>query len=119
MFNINYSTYRNLDEFLDGILNEGTEGRFKTFRSQLNHRVDTQDSVFTAEVEVPGVEPGDINVKIEGRLLSVSTPRGNAYISVGQRVRSSDAEASLKNGILTVKIPTRGAEVLEIPVKTV
>lgn len=85
-------------------------------RTNLNFRMKTDGNCSIAEIEVPGVEPSEVKVKIDGKSLSVETPRGNAYITIGQRVISEEATASLKYGLLTIRIPTRGSKVIEVEV---
>ena len=82
----------------------------------LNYRILSEDNAAVAEIEVPGVEPTDVKVRIEGRSLSVETPRGNAYVTIGQRLSADDATASLKHGLLTIRIPKRDARVVEVKV---
>lgn len=82
----------------------------------LNYRIKSEDHAAVAEIEVPGVDPNDVKVRIEGRSLSVETPRGNAYVTIGQRLSPDDATASLKHGLLTIRIPKRDARVVEVKV---
>lgn len=82
----------------------------------LNYRIDSEDNAAVAEIEVPGVEPSDVKVRIEGRSLSVETPKGNAYITIGQRLSPDEATASLKHGLLTIRIPKRDARIVEVKV---
>lgn len=85
----------------------------------LNYRILSEDDAAVAEIEVPGVLPADLKVRIEGRSLSVETPRGNAYVTIGQRLSADDAVASLKHGLLTIRIPTRAARTVEVKVESV
>jgi len=82
----------------------------------LNYRIISEENSAVAEIEVPGVDPSEVKVQIEGRSLSVETPRGNAYITIGQRLSPDDAVASLKHGLLTIRIPKRDARVVKIQV---
>lgn len=82
----------------------------------LNCHITSEDNVAVAEIEVPGVHPSEVTVKIEGRSLSVETPRGNTYVTIGQRLSPEDATASLKHGLLTIRIPKRDARVVEVKV---
>jgi HSP20 family molecular chaperone IbpA len=82
----------------------------------LNYRIFTKDDAAVAEIEVPGVEPSDVKVRIEGRSLSVETPRGNCYVTIGQRLSADSAKANIKNGLLTITIPKREAKVVEISI---
>ena len=82
----------------------------------LNYRILSEDNAAVAEIEVPGVEPSEVKVRIEGRSLSVETPRGNCYVTIGQRLSADDASASIKHGLLTIRIPKRDARVVEVKV---
>jgi HSP20 family molecular chaperone IbpA len=82
----------------------------------LNYRILSEDHAAVAEIEVPGVDPNELKVRIEGRSLSVETPRGNAYVTIGQRLSPDDATASLKHGLLTIRIPKRDARIVEVKV---
>lgn len=82
----------------------------------LNSSIDNNSNPAVIEVEVPGVDPADIKVRIEGRSLFVETPKGNAYIPIGQRLDADNATANLKYGLLTIKIPKRDAKVVSIAV---
>ena len=85
-------------------------------RNNLNYRITTEDDAAIAEVEVPGVSPSDVKVKIEGRSLTVETPRGSAYFTIGQRIDAENTTADLKHGLLTLRIPKRDAKVVEVNV---
>lgn len=85
-------------------------------RSSLNYRITSEDDSAVAEVEVPGVKPEDVKVRIEGRSLSVETPRGNAFFTLGQRIDSDHTVASLKHGLLSIRIPKRDARIVEVKV---
>jgi HSP20 family molecular chaperone IbpA len=85
-------------------------------RSGLNYRINSEDDAAVAEVEVPGVLPEDVKVRIEGRSLTVETPRGNAFFTLGQRIDADHTSATLKHGLLTIRIPKRDARIVEIKV---
>lgn len=70
------------------------------------------------EVEVPGVDINDIVVKLEGKQLLVTTPRGNLILPLGTRVDPANSTAHLKNGLLSIRIPKRSASVVEVKVTT-
>lgn len=86
-------------------------------RNNLNYRIRTEEDAAIAEVEVPGVAPSDVKVRIEGRSLTVDTPRGSAYFTIGQRIDAESTTADLKHGLLTLRIPKRDAKVVEINVQ--
>lgn len=82
----------------------------------LNYRILSEDHAAVAEIEVPGVDPADVKVRIEGRSLSVETPRGNCYVTIGSRLAPDDSSATLKHGLLTIRIPKRESRTVEIKV---
>lgn len=85
----------------------------------LNYRILSEDNAAVAEIEVPGVEPADVKVRIEGRSLSVETPRGNCYVTIGSRLSADDSTASIKHGLLTIRIPKRESRTVEVRVEAV
>jgi len=85
-------------------------------RSNLNYRVLAEDDAAVAEVEVPGVAPADVKVRLEGRSLTVETPRGNAFFTLGQRIDADHTTANIKHGLLTIRIPKRDARIVEVNV---
>jgi len=85
-------------------------------RSGLNYRITSEDDAAVAEVEVPGVEPSDVKVRLEGRSLTVETPRGSAFFTIGQRIDADHTTANIKNGLLTIRIPKRDAKIVEVKV---
>lgn len=80
-------------------------------------RISSEEKDVVIEVDTPGVSPSDVKVRIEGRSLVVETPRGNSYVSLGQRLASDEATASLKHGLLTIRIPKREAKIVEVVVQ--
>jgi HSP20 family protein len=93
---------------------------------------------YVAKMDLPGLEKGDVNVKVENHQLTVSGERkeekreeGENFLrmerSYGSFFRSiplpenakADAiDAQIKNGVLMVRIPkTEGAKAKVIPVK--
>ena len=85
-------------------------------RAGLNYRISSEDDSAVAEVEVPGVSPEDVKVRIEGRSLTVETPRGNAFFTLGQRIDADHTTANIKHGLLTIRIPKRDARVVQVNV---
>ena len=85
-------------------------------RAGLNYRITSEDDAAIAEVEVPGVTPEDVKVRIEGRSLTVETPRGNAFFTLGQRIDADHTVATLKHGLLAIRIPKRDARIVEVKV---
>ncbi len=83
----------------------------------LSYQMKSEDDAVVAEVEVPGVAPEDVKVRVEGRALLVETPRGNAYFTVGSRVDSENVTAAVKHGLLTLRVPKREARKVEVVVE--
>jgi len=84
--------------------------------SGLSYEIKPGDDAVIAEVEVPGVDPKDVKVNCEGRAIHVTTPRGNAYFTVGARIDMDNIEASIRHGLLTLRVPKREAKRVEIKV---
>jgi len=96
--------------------NQSPFAQTSNIRSGLNYRIASEDDAAVAEVEVPGVVPEEVKVRIEGRSLTVETPRGNAFFTLGQRIDADHTVASLKHGLLTIRIPKRDARIVEVKV---
>lgn len=103
--------FDHLDSFLGNGYNYGSQTR------GLSYEIDSDDSAVYAKVDVPGVDPKDINVRVEGRAIHVETPRGNAYFTIGARVDGDNATASVKHGLLTLSIPKRQAKTVAVTVE--
>ena len=82
----------------------------------LNFNSIDEENATILEVEVPGVNPENITVKLEGKQLSVTTPRGNLVLPLGTRIDLTGSTAKLKHGLLTIRIPKRSATVVEVKV---
>lgn len=84
--------------------------------NELNRRLDFKSNPATLEIEVPGIPPSDVKVKIEGRSLMVETPKGNTFVTLDQKLDTDRATATLKHGLLTINIPKKETRTLEIAV---
>ena len=79
---------------------------------------------FAMQIEMPGIERGDINIKLQGKYLEVSgkrekkSPEGYSALrsersnisfsrsfTLSDEIDSSKVEAKLENGILTLVLP--------------
>jgi HSP20 family molecular chaperone IbpA len=101
------------DRMFDAMFNE-----FPTKRTRgLAYEIKSDNDNVYAEVEVPGVDPKDVTVKVEGRAIHVETPRGNTYFTIGSRVDGDNVRASVKHGLLTLTIPKRQAKTVSIVVE--
>ncbi|MBM4058546.1 MAG: Hsp20/alpha crystallin family protein [Planctomycetes bacterium] len=83
----------------------------------LSYEIDSDEYAVYAKVDVPGVDPKDISVRVEGRAIHVETPRGNAYFTVGARVDGDSSTASVKHGLLTLTVPKRQAKTVAVTVE--
>lgn len=101
-----------VDRMFDAMFNE-----FPTKRPRgLSYEIKSDDDNVYAEVEVPGVDPKDVTVRVEGRAIHVETPRGNTYFTIGSRVDGDNVRASVKHGLLTLTIPKRQAKTVAVVV---
>jgi HSP20 family molecular chaperone IbpA len=82
----------------------------------LSYEIKSEDDAVIAEVEVPGVAPTDVKVKVEGRAVHVETPRGNAYFTIGARVDGENVSATLRHGLLALRVPKREAKTVQVKV---
>ena len=82
----------------------------------LSYEIKSEEEAVVAEVEVPGVDPKDVKVRVEGRAIHVETPRGNAYFTIGARVNQDGVTASVRHGLLTLRVPKREARKVEVKV---
>jgi HSP20 family molecular chaperone IbpA len=107
------STIGSVDRMFDALFNE-----FPTKQPRgLSYEIKSDDDNVYAEVEVPGAEPKDVKVRVEGRAIHVETPRGNTYFTIGSRVDGDQVTASVKHGLLTLCIPKRQAKVVQVVVE--
>ena len=83
----------------------------------LSYEIKSEEEAVVAEVEVPGVDPKDVKVRVEGRAIHVETPRGNAYFTIGARVNQDGVTASVRHGLLTLRVPKREAKKVEVTVE--
>ena len=115
-----FDPFRDLDRLTEQLLASGTRGAPRSFPMDAFRRGDQ----FVVRFDLPGVDPGSIDLSIEGTTLTVSAERTvpqleNAEWSIAERPfgqytrqlvlgRSLDTdrlEASYHDGVLTVSIP--------------
>ena len=82
----------------------------------LSYEIKPSEDAVIAEVEVPGCSQTDVKINVEGRAIHVETPRGNAYFTVGARIDMDHIEASIRHGLLTLRVPKREARKVEVKV---
>jgi HSP20 family protein len=85
-----------------------------------------KDGVYTLRFDVPGVDPNDVDLTVEGNVLTVTADRPleetegatwllrerpsgshSREVRLGDRLDTSQVKASYDNGVLTVEIPMR------------
>ncbi|UCF05724.1 MAG: Hsp20/alpha crystallin family protein [bacterium] len=73
--------------------------------------VDDDHTFLTVEVKIPGVEKGDISLKMHADSFSLSAPhRDIEYVTALSfccPVNAEKADAHYKNGLLTIEVPFR------------
>lgn len=82
-----------------------------------NFRIDeNQDLVFT--MPIPGVSKEDVSISAipEDRMLMIQTPNHTIRRTISTDYSLDDVYASVKNGLLELKIPQRKKDTLEIQV---
>jgi len=83
----------------------------------LSYEIKPDEDAVIAEVEVPGVDPKDVKVRLEGRAIQVETPRGSVYFTIGSRVDQDGVTATIKHGLLSLRVPKRAARKVEVTVE--
>ena len=111
-----FSTIGGINQTWDAILDQAGQyvDHYSTKTRGLSYEIKPGEDAVMAEVEVPGCSPADVKVTCEGRAIHVVTPRGNAYFTVGARVDMDHIEASIRHGLLTLRVPKREARKVEV-----
>jgi HSP20 family molecular chaperone IbpA len=107
--------YQAIGSLLGRLQVGGPYGRYESDVG-LNRSFSSDGEACIMVVEVPGIEPEDISIKLEDRQISVSTPRGNFLESMGARINPNAVTAKLRNGVLTVRIPSRSSPAVEVKI---
>jgi HSP20 family molecular chaperone IbpA len=107
-------TFGSIDRAWDAFFDPSA---YTTKTHGLSYEIKPGDDAVVAEVEVPGCAPADVNVSCEGRAIHVSTPRGNAYFTVGARIDMDNIEASIRHGLLKLRVPKREARKVDVVVR--
>ncbi len=88
-----------------------------------------KDGVYTLRFDLPGADPGAVDVTVEGSVLTVTAERPREEtedvtwmlrerpsgthrreVRLGERLDAGRVEATYDNGVLTVQIPMRAEE---------
>jgi len=111
-----YSPFGSMDKAWEAFFDAGYPSTYGNKTRGLSYEIKPGEDAVTAEVEVPGCAPEDVKVNCEGRAIHVVTPRGNAYFTVGARIDMDNIEASIRHGLLTLRVPKREARKVEVKV---
>jgi HSP20 family protein len=96
------------------------------------------DGVYTLRFDLPGVDPDELDLTVEGNVLTVTAERpgeetegatwllrerpSGAHrreVRLGERLDASKVDANFVNGVLTVTIPTREeAKAHKVPISS-
>ena len=111
-----YSPFTGIDQAWEAFFEHGGYRTPSGRGIGLSYEIKPGEDAVTAEVEVPGCSPEDVKVSCEGRAIHVVTPRGNAYFTVGARIDMDHIEASIRHGLLTLRVPKREARKVQVKV---
>jgi HSP20 family molecular chaperone IbpA len=93
-------------------IGQGVEGT----SNALTYRTCTEDKSLIIEVEVPGVDPAEIDVNFDSSILCVEAPSGTMSLAIDAGLDIDDIKADIKWGLLTLRIPRRSARSVKINV---
>lgn len=82
----------------------------------LTYRTETEDKSLIIEVEVPGIDPADIDVNFDSSILCIVAPSGTMSLAIDAGLDIDDIKADIKWGLLTLRIPRRAARSVKINV---
>jgi HSP20 family molecular chaperone IbpA len=82
----------------------------------LTYRTETEDKSLIIEVEVPGIDPADIDVNFDSSILCIEAPSGTMSLAIDAGLDIDDIKADIKWGLLTLRIPRRAARSVKINV---
>jgi HSP20 family protein len=126
-----------MENFMRGLWDEGDEGWFG--RSAPTLDISETDSKIEAKVDLPGVDPKDIDIQLHGNTLTVRGQRkeekeekGKTYHRVERRhgsfsrtinlpcpVQEDEIAAEYQEGVLTITLPkTEESKAKKITVKS-
>jgi HSP20 family molecular chaperone IbpA len=105
------TTTKNLLLSRQGI-GQATEGT----SNALTYRTNTEDKSLIIEVEVPGVDPAEIDVNFDSSILCIEAPSGTMSLAIDAGLDIDDIKAEIKWGLLTLRIPRRAARSVKINV---
>lgn len=117
-----FTSYRNhnnsashlpsLDSIFDNFLHQGLSPTVRVGKKP------SDGSSLTYEIDVPGVAPEDISVKVEDQKILLSLPAGKFHIKLPTGIDPKGTTANLKYGVLTVNIPKDEANSVEVTVES-
>lgn len=111
MYSVCYHPFNSLEElFFAGDYDGGPKAKKKS----------DNESELSYEIEVPGVPPDKLRLKVENQKIILNCPNGNYHITLppGANVDPESAKAKLKYGILTVTLLKKKSPYVEISVES-
>jgi len=82
----------------------------------LTHSALIKDGTQQFSIEVPGVNPEEIEVFCDAGILSVECPRGQLSLSIDVGLDTNEIKADVKWGMLTLCIPKRASRAVKVQI---
>lgn len=82
--------------------------------NNLTYRTFAEDKDLRIEVEIPGVDPAEVEVNCDASVLFVEAPTGTMSISIDAALNIDEIKANIKWGLLTLSIPRRSTRSVKI-----
>jgi HSP20 family protein len=96
---------------LEDLMSWQPAGGETVWSAQAPIRVHHDDDGATITVDMPGVDPQDLDVELEAGVLTIAGKRGeHAYryrVTLGDALDASALEANLDKGVLSVRAPRK------------
>lgn len=115
-FTIGYHHFEPLSKTIERLVND----EFDSFGRRFE--VSEKDGVLTLEFELPGFKQTDLDLQLTKGLLSIKAKNARGEVersvNVGTEIDVDKVEATLENGLLTVKLPrAESSKPRKVPVK--
>jgi hypothetical protein len=82
----------------------------------LTHSALIKDGTQQFSIEVPGVDPEEIQVYCDAGILSVECPRGQLSLAIDVGLDTNEIKADAKWGMLTLNIPKRPSRAVKVQI---
>ena len=128
---VNNNLSRTFDGMMKDLFNEFPTHASRTFREDVLNfppvNIVEKDAVYQLELSVPGYEKADFNVKLDDKLLTISTEKKDAAtestskiirkefsyksfkrsFTLDEKIDAENISAKYDNGILTLELPKK------------